>query len=393
MIAPEDDKLLLTEVAPRETSGRDTIARYQAQFRAAAYQCLSILNGKTIDRVYCDYHDDFVTRVVVNDRRLYHFYQVKTKEKRNHQWKRLDIFGMPKKKKIDPSKVVESFAGKLILHTVRFKNSCGNVVFLTNIQLDDEMEGVAAALEAGDFANETLQILIGSFNEAFIAGEPLDAVSIQKHLGRLSLRPGIEYLHPQAKNFEALARDAIFNYSEVDLEHLESEEIIRNLVSLVERKSFAEAIAGMTETQLDDIAGIGISDMLEILSISKGAYQQLLDGGDPTAVRSASIIQRKLIQARAGDDLIEYCSKWKVQWDLWFREKRHVLPEFELNFLLDDLNGIKNLLATSTIPLDELQSQIESLWTKLSSKGLSGTLSKDLLIGGVFSALVRSEAQ
>jgi hypothetical protein len=267
------------------------------------------------------------------------------------------------------------------------------VVFLTNIQLDDEMEGVAAALEAGDFNNETLKLLIASFNEAFVEGEPLDATSIQHSIGRLSLRPGIQYLHPQAKDFEAVAREAIFNYSEVDLEHLECEEIIRNLVGLVERKSFQDAIAGMTESQLDDIAGIGIADMLEILSISKGAYQQLLAGGDPTAIKSASIIQRKLTQAGAGEDLIEYCSKWKVQWDIWFRDKRHMLPEFELNFLLDDLNGIKNLLATSQIPLKDLQTQIEALWTTISSKGLSGTLSRDLLMGGVFSALVRSEAQ
>jgi Cap4 dsDNA endonuclease len=393
MKVSDENQPSLAEVTPRETSGRDTIARYQAQFRAAAYECLSILTGKTIDRVYCDYHDDFVSREAIGEKRLYHFYQVKTKEKRNYQWKRLDIFGMPKKKTIDPEKVVESFAGKLILHTVRFKNSCGNVVFLTNIQFDDEMEGVAAALEAGDFTNETLKLLIGSFNEAFIEGVPLDATSIQKHLGRLSLRPGIEYLHPQAKDFEALARDAIFNYSEVDLEHLECEEIIRNLVGLVERKSFQDAIAGMSESQLDDIAGIGISDMLEILSISKGAYQQLIDGGDPTAIKSASIIQRKLTQAGAGDEIIEYCSKWKVQWDIWFRDKRHMLPEFELNFLLDDLNNIKNMLATGKVSLQDLQSQIESLWTKVFDKGLSGTLSKDLLMGGVFSALVRSEAQ
>jgi hypothetical protein len=63
-----------------------------------------------------------------------------------------------------------------------------------------------------------------------------------------------------------------------------------------------------------------------------------------------------------------------------------------LNFILDDLNAIKKLLA-SQIRLEKRQAQIEALWTKISAKGLSGTLSKDLLIGGVFSALVRSEAQ
>ena len=40
----------LHEVAPREISGRDTIARYQAQFRAAAYECLSLLEDDALDR-------------------------------------------------------------------------------------------------------------------------------------------------------------------------------------------------------------------------------------------------------------------------------------------------------------------------------------------------------
>ncbi len=69
----------LNEVKPAEVAGRDTIARFQAQFRAAAYACLSILNGKTIDRVYCDFQDDFVCRESKNGTRTYHFYQVKTK--------------------------------------------------------------------------------------------------------------------------------------------------------------------------------------------------------------------------------------------------------------------------------------------------------------------------
>ncbi len=72
----------LGQVRPTETSGRDTIARYQAQFRAAAYECLSILSGNTIDRVYCDYHDDFVTRSQQSGKPIYPFFQVKTKGKR-----------------------------------------------------------------------------------------------------------------------------------------------------------------------------------------------------------------------------------------------------------------------------------------------------------------------
>jgi len=132
----------LNEVPPRESAGRDTIARYQAQFRAAAYECLSILSGETIDRIYCDYHEDFVARSQKTGKPVYHFFQDKTKDKRNYQWSKLDIFGLYKKKRQKPEKIAASFAGKLLLHTIRFKNSCGNVVFLTNVQFEDEVEGV-----------------------------------------------------------------------------------------------------------------------------------------------------------------------------------------------------------------------------------------------------------
>lgn len=82
----------LHEIEPRENNGRDTIARFRAQFRAASIACLSILNGKDTDRVYCDYHDDFVVRKKSADNFTYDFYQVKTKAKRNYQWSSFRIF-------------------------------------------------------------------------------------------------------------------------------------------------------------------------------------------------------------------------------------------------------------------------------------------------------------
>ena len=383
----------LHEVEPAEVVGRDTIARYQAQFRAAAYACLEILAGTSVDRVYCDFQDDFVCRNKATGAPVYHFYQVKTKSQRNFQWSKTEVFGIPKKQKPKTDKIADSFAGKLIMHTVRFKAACGNVVFLTNVQFDDELEAVATALEKGNLTDGVLKIFMEKFNDAFIEGEPLDSSEIEDKVRKLLLKPGVAYLQPHGHDFEVLARDAIFEYSEIDLEHLESEEIINNLVALVQKKSFSKLIAEMSAADLDELVGIGVSDLLEILSISKGAYQELLSGGDPKAIKSASIIQRKLSQAGAPESMIEYCSKWKVAWDIWFRDKRHTLPEFDLNFLQEDLNSIKNELTSGQIKLGDVDKKIAVLWDKISAKGLTATLSKDLLLGGVFSALVRSEAQ
>lgn len=86
----------LHEVEPRENVGRETIARYQAQFRGAAFECLALLEDETLDRVYCDYQDDFVTRLNVEGNYVYNFFQVKTKGKLNYQWSVNDVLGVKK---------------------------------------------------------------------------------------------------------------------------------------------------------------------------------------------------------------------------------------------------------------------------------------------------------
>jgi len=395
-LVPESDgpeNPTLSEVGPTEVCGRDTIARYRAQFRAAAYACLEILKGEGIDRVYCDYADDFVCRERQDGTRIYHFYQVKTKGKLNFQWGKGDVLGLPKRGSPKPEKILNSFAGKLLMHTVRFKNSCGNVVFLTNVYLDDELDGVSAALASGDLSHQIIKLIIENFNSTFVSGAPFGDDVVREKISRLRLNGGNSYLHPHSEDFEALAREAIFKYSEVDLQNTESQEIIKNLVSLVESKSSTKLLADLTEEDLDRVAGIGIADLLDILSISKGAYDFLVSGGDPKAVKSASIIQRKLKKAGASEQIIEYCSKWKVEWDVWLREKRHPIPEYELNTLLDKLNAIQNDWSGGRLKFSDLQSSINTLWDALSKTEIAGTLSRELLMGGVLSALVKSEAQ
>jgi hypothetical protein len=387
-----NDSPLIGEVVPRETAGRDTIARYRAQFRAAAYECLSILTGKTVDRVYCDYQDDFVSRHSAEGKPIYHFFQVKTMGKQNHQWSKRELFGLTKRPKPSAASIKESFVGKLMLHTVRFNNSCGNVVFLTNVQLRDEVENITSAISTANFDHADLKVFVELFNEAFVDGQPLPIEAIEANIKRLVLKPGLEYLRPHEHQFNALAREAIFTFSEVDLEHVECDEIIESLLQMVEAKSFAKLLGSMSESELDDTVGVGIVDLLNLLSISKGAYEQLVAGGDPKAIKNASIIQRKLRQASASEEVIAYCSKSKVEWDIWLRNKRHVLAEFDLNHLTDRLNSIKNEWVAGNTSFAGLQEHIENLWLVLIAKGSADTLSRELLLGGVFAELVRSES-
>lgn len=383
----------LHELTPTENAGRSTIGRYQAQFRAAAYECLSILSGNSIDRVYCDYHDDYVSRETVDGQTIYHFYQVKTKSKRNYRWSKREVFGLYSRKPQEPESIRNSFGGKLLVHTVRFNKSCGNVVLLTNVHFEDSIEEVITSLDKDEFENSEIQFLIQNFNEAFVDGTPLDESSIHLNLKKFGIKPGFSIVDPNDSTLSAMARQAIYRYSEVELEFVECEEIIHSLVNLVEEKSFATEINELDQSAFDDAVGIGISDLLDILSISKGAYDQLSQGGDPKAIKSASIIQRKLQEANASDEVIEYCSKAKVDWDNWYRSKRHSVPEFELAFLDGRLRDIQRDWQQAKVSFADLESVIDSLWSEIDTKKIAKTLSRELLLGGVLSALVRSESQ
>ncbi|MGP9687201.1 dsDNA nuclease domain-containing protein [Halomonas sp. AOP25-F1-15] len=380
------------EVAPRENVGRDTIARYQAQFRGAAFECLSLLEDEELDRVYCDYQDDFVSRLNLNGDHIYNFYQVKTKKKLNDQWSVNDILGMRKSaRKADPSKIASSYLGKLLVHTIKFNNSCGRVVFLTNIHFDDDVENLREAIDNGS-ENNHYKLLLENFNESLCPDSPITDEIVIERVKKLQLKSNTPYLNPEDNTFFALARDTIYKYSEIDLQHSECEGIINNLVSLVERKSFGKLIEDLDESELDEAAGIGLLEMLDILSISKEAYRHLKSSGDLRAIKNASIIHRIMSKAGASERMIEYVSDCKVRWDIWFRDKRHTIPEFDLNFILDEIEANAFGWTNSKESIKELKGRIRGVFSSLEDEGLATTLNEDLLLGAVFSTLVRGSA-
>jgi len=384
---------------PREQDGRDSFSRYRAQVRSAAMASLSILEGEDVDRVYCDLHDDFVIRKNAGNSVVYEFYQVKTKGKQNHNWSLNEIFGIKStikdQSKQDSKKIKDSFIGKLLVHTVVFKGFCNSVCFQTNIHNADDVERLYEDIANGKYENKFVRVLVERFNELYSAvlDADLSVDEVKKNLSKLRFETDVQYLKSGDDYFEPLARDAIYKFSEVDLEYQESREIIIKLLDLVERKS-SGVIYNFNSESIEKAAGISIDDLLAILSISRDAYENLVKGGDKKAIKNASIIQRTLMAAGAGADEVEYCSRCKTNWDLWLRNNRHVIPEFELHTIS---SSIRKLLISSTgngnsIGLSSLGVPIKELSDDLKSNNMLYDLNVDLILGGVFSELVKGKS-
>lgn len=386
----------ISDIPAREMVGRDTIARFNAQFRGAAIKSLQILEGGAIDRIYCDFQDDFVVRENLSGNKTYHFYQVKTKSKKNHLYTIRELFGLYQNRGLksqNSDDISKSFVGLLLLHAVNFEDSCTTATFQTNINFDDKTEALINAIGDVDLQNKHFVILTGKFRDCFSCPETLKDEDIQSILSKLRFEPGLVYLHPDDTSFPALARDAIFKFSEVDLKYAEAKRIIANLVSLVEKKSFSQIIGQVSETELDDAAGIGLSDLLSILSISRGAYDQLIAGGDVHAIRNVSIIQRKLGDAGATDEMVEYASSCKAEWDTWVRKNRHYISELDFNIFLQQLDDVVKKWIGGIVPMSQMKPYIDTILSNNREASFGSALTQNLVLGGLLACVVKSEVQ
>lgn len=390
---------MLEQKKLREQNGRDTFGRYRAQVRSAAIATLSILEGKDIDRVYCDFHEDFVIRKTDGNGISYIFYQVKTKSKQNHNWTLNDLFGLNSKikdqDKQDTKKIKDSFIGKLLLHTVVFDNYCNSVVFQTNINNGDDVLSLHKDIISGLFEDKFTKVIVDRFNSCYedLAGKKFTVEEIREKLSKLKFETDVQYLKIGDENLEPIARDKIFKFSEIDLDYSESREILMKLLDLVERKS-SDVIANITAENIEKYAGISIGDLLPILSISLEAYENLLQGGDGRAIKNASIIQRTLTSAGAGDSEVKYCSRCKTDWDIWLRNNRHIISEFDLQGILSSVAQLLNKAVgnSNMMTLSKLRKPIKELVVQLEKDELLYDLNPDLVLGGVFAELVKRKS-
>jgi hypothetical protein len=382
----------LAESKPTEQVGRDTLSRYDMQFQAAAFAALEILEGKEVTCVYCDFHEDFVVRREKNGQVSYHFHQVKTKGKLNHQWNLLEIFSLKKKGNKwgdeELKKLQSSFAAKLVSHAFIFADACGSLTLVSNVHFADEVIDFIKACASSNTKQKIAGDYILRANSIFEHNPPLSQEEIQKIFSKLVLQPAVGHIGADRESFINSARTAIIKYSEIDLTYYEIKELAKDLLELVYRKSRGP-LKNVNEEEILARTSISRDDMLRVLSISPEAYQALLDGHDPNTIRTASILQRVLSKAKANPKMIEYASGSKVEWDMWFRNARHVYKPFDLEFLLQKIDDICSHWRRSGGSITDLRSDIASSFADPAIKTFAD-LTPELLLGAILASLVRS---
>ncbi|MXP60183.1 dsDNA nuclease domain-containing protein [Pantoea sp. Taur] len=386
--------MVLHTVVPREQNGRDSFGRYRVQVRSAAVAALQILSGESIDRVYCDLHDDVVVRKVDENGVAYIFYQVKTRAKLNQNWTLLDVFGIhTTKKNHDNGKIRESFIGKMLLHTVNFTNNCDLVVFQTNIHNDDNIDDLLDDVKSGKYLNKFSKILLENFNSIFNDCLPstLSDDEIKSKLSKIRFENDVQFIKTDTSLFLPIVRSKLYEYSEIELTHIELDDITIKLLELISSKSEG-VITPFNEENIEKSAGISIDDLLPLLSISEEAYREIIKGQDPKAIKSTSIIQRTVLTAGGNLDDVTFCSKCKTDWDIWYRTNRHTVSELDLRVIISKARNVLidvKMKSPAGITLSSLHLPIRKLYDELNADGLIFDLTHEKLFGAIFSEIIK----
>ncbi|MCH1926904.1 DUF4297 domain-containing protein [Shewanella sp. C32] len=389
--------------APREQNGRDSFARYRAQVKSAAIESLKILEGQDIDKVYCDFQDDFVVRKINGESHVFLFYQVKTKNKQNYNWTVNDLFKFIKRgsKELEENAEAfkDSFIGKLLVHTVIFDEECSSVIFQTNVNTENDVEEILEDISKLKFEDKYVKIILDCFNIAFKreieakGKEKFSIEEIKSSLSKLRVHCDVHYLKNGIDNFDSIAKEYIYKYSEVELSYHDAKEIAIKLLELISEKS-SGVIKTINENEVNEKAGVGIEELLKILSISLDAYQILKESNDENSIKSVSIIQRSLSRGGASNEQIKFCSQCKTKWDIWLRNNRHIITDFEYICLTEKISDVVYNIrgGNGNIKLSNLKVELEKLTSELRSENLLFDLDTETLMGSFFSLIIKGVA-
>jgi hypothetical protein len=370
----------LYEVEPREQIGARTGSLYEYQYHQAAAGSLSLIEKTdTAVCLYCEWHDDYVLEAEADGR--YAFFQVKTNS--GAKWTVGEFFGLGKlnkktglrslpKRKADaaaPPKKSSIFSN-LWDHTQKFGDLCKRFVFLSDAELDSELQALVDDSK-GCIAPDTLseesktlfQSLVASLKPKY---STVTDATFFAFLQRLYWQPGVG----TPKNLEdvkILIINKIVNASEVDIKWSEGQKMGTDLVNIVRTRShLVLSILPANIAELREKKGLVVRDVIKLLSLSEEGFRALKEGaGD--AVKTLSRLQRFCRRREIPDDLIPQFCELKTSWSAWWLKHADLIDKLDYMTFKSDCLELLKAHSSGTFDIGVLAKHAKDLATKYNS--------------------------
>jgi transcriptional regulator with XRE-family HTH domain len=181
--------------------------------------------------------------------------------------------------------------------------------------------------------------------------------------------------------------NVVFEYSEVELFQRQAKQIAREIISHVRGKvAHSSTVIPASDEKLRQDKGIVIAELLNMLSLSAQAYEQLKAGEGHDTVKTLSRLQRFCIKNGMKDHIVQIC-EFKAQWDIWRTIERHFLKSAD--YLL--LESKANDLLKAGLTIERVVAESKDIARQFS--GLTATpLTAEHVLGLVFSLAAQVEA-
>jgi hypothetical protein len=333
----------LGDIEPRERAGAQTGRKYEYQYERTGRAALDLLapHGEHVC-VYCDWHDDYVVEIGLPPTQ-YAFHQVKGRKSSQGPWKFSEFFGVQKKKAKTPTKQPAEVASdailpRMLLHRKNFGINCAGLAFVTNAGLDPALSDFLQDLQASaDEAHlpEEAKPAFSHVARAYLAATPPLAASSEELFDALKeVRIFTDQGHLENEEAALLELgNVIGDYSEIDLLQRQSKQIAREIIGRVRSKAaYSATVVPASDDQLRQEKGIVIAELLNILSLSAQAYEQLKAGEGQDTVKTLSRLGRYCAKNDMTQHLVQIC-QFKAQWDVWRTIERHFLTSADFVLL------------------------------------------------------------
>ena len=388
----EGEAIGLSDVAPREQVGSETLRRFDYQFLQAAGACLDMLSVTDGgESVFCEWHDDYVVEHAGGSCALYAFYQVKTKKLALGAWSLNELFGVNIKKPAAPA--VDAIAAHLLEHYAAFSEQCVQVTFVTNAAVADALHEFLAAVRQAQGPASLGAKERKTFDALFTCYRELGAFVTEGlffgFLRTLRFIDQVGTINPRTfdSNYQLLT-SRILELSEILLRHEQALAITMDLVALVKRKSVSHLSLPVEEEKLRTARAVAPADVLRVLALSPEGYRTLRENGvnGRDAVRALSRLQRLCEASGVPTHVVPSICGLKSRWDLWERKYGQLLSGADGIELRAACDALVNRHADGDLGFPELSAECEAIAAKLGARILSvEPLDRELVVGCVFS--------